>query len=193
MPKSRLRSAKEDALTEVEAQLLLDACLDTLDNLVVRLPLFTGMRIGEVQHLKKSWLDWEKLIIVIPARQVCQCYECRKWRNNVWTPKTTAGQRSLLITPDFDLHLQQLGSGINRSRQGLEKRFCRILKRSGLLKVAYPHCLRASFATRLAEEGISAPSLTYLMGWATLSSAEAYIQSSMKRAHSEMRELIGTT
>ena len=48
MPLSKLRSAKEDALSEVEANMLLSACNDLLDNLVVRLPLFTGMRIGEV-------------------------------------------------------------------------------------------------------------------------------------------------
>jgi len=57
MPKNRLRSAKEDALTEVEASMMLVACRDNLDNLVVRLPLFGGLRFSEVQHLKQSWLD----------------------------------------------------------------------------------------------------------------------------------------
>ena len=61
------------------------------------------------------------------------------------------------------------------------------------MKVAYPHCLRASFATRLAEQGISAPSLTYLMGWQTLTPAEHYIQSTMKRAHMEFKQLAGMT
>jgi len=55
-----LRSAREDALNEVEAGMLLTACRDLLDNLTVRLPLFAGSRIGEVQHLKKSWLNWDK-------------------------------------------------------------------------------------------------------------------------------------
>jgi len=50
MPKSRLRSAKEDALSQVEADMLLTACRDLLDNLVVRLPLYAGLRIGEVQR-----------------------------------------------------------------------------------------------------------------------------------------------
>ena len=190
MLRNRLRSAKEDALNPVEATMLLDACRDLLDNLTVRLPLYAGLRIGEVQHLKKSWLDWDKGIIVIPARQQCQCYECRKWRNNIWTPKTKAGQRSLLIVPELEPYLQQLGDGINRSRQGLEQRFERVKTRSQLQKVCYPHAGRASFATGLAEQGISAPSLCYLMGWESLQTAEAYVQSSMKRAHSEFRELV---
>ena len=189
----KLRSAKEDAVNEVEAVMLLNACRDLLDNLTVRLPLYAGLRIGEVQHLRNTWLDWEKEIIALPARQECQCYECRKWRKEVWTPKTTAGQRSLLITSELEPYLCQLGEGMNRSRQALEQRFERIRQRSGLMKVCYPHALRATFATWLAEQGISAPSLTYLMGWDSLVPAESYIQSSMKRAHAEMRELIGIT
>jgi integrase len=191
MPKSRLRSAKEDTLTEVESQLLLNACRDLLDNLVVRLPLYAGLRIGEVQHLKTSWLDWEKNIITLPARQECSCYECKKWRNFIWTPKTKAGQRSLIIVHEIEPYLKQLNDGINRSRQALEQRFERIRQRNQLHKVCYPHALRATFATRLAEQGISAPSLTYLMGWETLTPAEHYIQSTMKRAYAEMKEIIG--
>ena len=79
----------------------------------------------------------------------------RKWRKEIWTPKTKAGQRSLLIIPELEPYLQQLSTGINRSRQALEQRFECIRRRSGLMKVAYPHCLRATFATRLAEQGIN--------------------------------------
>lgn len=191
MPRNKLRSAKEDVLTKPEAIQLLQACSDLLDNLVVRLPLYAGLRIGEVQHFKKSWLDWDKGIFVIPARQQCSCYECRKWRNGIWTPKTKAGQRSLLIVPELEPYLQQLGDGINRSRRALEQRFQRIMKRSRLYKLCYPHACRASFATKLAEQGISAPSLCYLMGWESLQTAEAYVQSSMKRAHFEFKEVVG--
>ncbi|MFC2032360.1 tyrosine-type recombinase/integrase [Chloroflexota bacterium] len=84
-----------------------------------------------------------------------------------------------------------MGDGVNRSRQALEQRFERIRQRSELRKVCYPHALRATFATKLAEQGISAPSLCYLMGWESLQTAEAYVQSSMKRAHSEFKELVG--
>jgi hypothetical protein len=39
MPRNKLRSAREDTLSVVEAGILLEACRDLLDNLVVRLPL----------------------------------------------------------------------------------------------------------------------------------------------------------
>ncbi|MFC2032359.1 hypothetical protein ACFLUS_03220 [Chloroflexota bacterium] len=69
MLRNKIRSAKEDALNPVEANLLLNSCRDLPDNLTIGLPIYTGMRIGEAQHLKKSWLNWEKGIIIIPARQ----------------------------------------------------------------------------------------------------------------------------
>ena len=131
-----------------------------------------------------------KASLLFPPKE-CLCYECRKWRNNIWTPKTRAGQRSLLITDELKPYLEKLTGGINRSRQALEQRFERIRQRSGLLKKAYPHCLRATFGTKLAEQGISAPSLTYLLGWETLTPAEHYIQSTMKRAHAEFKSLTG--
>jgi site-specific recombinase XerD len=53
----------------------------------------------------------------------------------------------------------------------------------------YPHCLRATAATNLAYEGISAASLQYDFGWERLSSAEAYVKSDMKRAHKETQEI----
>jgi len=61
VPRNKLRSAKEDALNEVEATMLLDACIDLLDNLTVRLPLYAGLRIGEVQHLKNPGLTGRRV------------------------------------------------------------------------------------------------------------------------------------
>ena len=190
MPKS-LRQAKQDALNPQEAAVLLTGCIDLLDNLTIRLPLFAGLRIGEVQHLRNTWLLWDKYTIELPSKQICECYECRKWRNGIWTPKTDAGIRSLLIVPEIEPYLRQLGEGVNRSRQALEQRFERVRERSGLKKKCYPHALRASFATRLAEQGISAPSLAYILGWEGLDAAEHYVQSSMKRAHQEMKGILG--
>lgn len=187
-----LRSSKADALTDPEVDIMINACRDWMDLAVVLIPRYTGMRIGEVQHIRGSWIDWDKLIIEIPSRQLCHCYECRKWREGIWTPKTGSGIRSLLIVPEIEGVLREMGEGINRSRQALEQRFERIRQRSGLLKPAYPHCLRATFAIQLAEGGMSAPALTYVMGWSSLRPAEYYIQSSMKRAHEEQKHIFKT-
>ena len=91
-----LRSSKEDALNAEEARQLLRACRDELDHLTIRLPLFAGMRIGEVQHMLRTWVDWDKGYIEIHSRQHCSCYECIKFRQGAWGPKTKAGIRAFL-------------------------------------------------------------------------------------------------
>lgn len=185
----RIRSAREDAVNEAEANMLLDACLTPLDYLVVCLPLYTGMRIGEVQHLKATWLD--RGFIQIPARQICGCGECKRFRGGVWKPKTRAGIRSLLLQPpQLESALRDIGTGINRCRRNLEWRFQKIRERSGIARWVYPHCLRASFATKMAERGMSAPALAYTMGWTGLMSAESYIQSTARRAHEEWQHIL---
>ena len=190
-----LRRARNDALNPNEVEQLLLGCRDLLDNLIVRLPVFTGMRIGEVQHMTRTWIVWEKGIIELSSRQLCSCYEGRTWRGGMWTPKTEAGIRNLLITGEIKSTLEDFFSShevVGRSRQALEQRIGRIRQRSGLSRRVYAHCLRATFATRLAEQGMSAPSLSYVMGWNGLEAAEHYVQSSMKRAHAEQQEIVNS-
>lgn len=191
-----LRSSREDVLNDEECKVLLAACRDPLDHLVIRLALYCGMRVGEIQHMTRTWIIWERDIIEVASRQRCDCYECRKWRKRVWSPKSTAGIRNLLIVDEVRSTLADffsVNAVVGRSRQALEQRCERIRRRSGLLVPVYCHCLRATFSTRLAEEGMSAPSLSYVMGWSGLDSAEHYIQSSMKRAHYEQQQIIGKT
>lgn len=195
MPKT-LRSSKDDVLNPTECGVLLSACRDELDHLVIRVPLYTGMRCGEVQHMRASWLVWDdegEGTIKIPNRQLCSCYECRTWRGRIWTPKTAAGVRTLLITKELEPYIKAFFSkreGVNVARQTLERRCSKIAERSGLQRNIYMHMLRAGHATFLSENGISAPSLSYLLGWSGLQSAEAYIGSSARRAHKEQREIL---
>jgi len=132
-------------------------------------------------------------MIQLPGRQLCSCYGCDKWRHGVWTPETEAGIRSLIITHEILPTTEEFFSTnevVGRSRgKPLEQRIDRIRQRSGLLCPVFAHCLRATFATRLAEQNISAPSLTYVMGWSGLEASEHYIQSSMERAHAEFRDI----
>ena len=188
------RSAKEDVVNDVEVGILLRHCRDLLDQIVIRIPLYTGMRIGEVQHMRNTWVNFDKGYIQIPSRQACGCFECRRFRGRIWEPKSKAGIRNLLIVPEVGDILRQAFQTkpyIAKSRQLLEIRFAKIKGRAGITEKRYPHCLRATFATRMAEQGMSAPSLTYIMGWESLEPAEAYVQSSMKRAHLEQKEILG--
>ena len=131
---------------------------DLLVNLAVCLPVFTGMRVGGVLHITRTWIIWDKGVIQLPIRQVCICFGCNKCRHGVWTPKTEAGTRSPIITPER-LTMPEKSFSTNevvgKSRQALEQRINGIRQRSGLLCPVYAHYLRATFATRL-QNGVLA-------------------------------------
>lgn len=72
-----VRHTKEDALTDLEFELLLDAAynLEPMQDLEARFILLVGGRLGlrrgEIAHMRESWVDWRKRRIEIPASQPC--------------------------------------------------------------------------------------------------------------------------
>jgi len=61
----------------------------------------SGMRVGDVLHMTRTWIIWDKGIIQLLSRQLYSCYEYDKWSHGVCIPKTKAGIRSLIITPEL--------------------------------------------------------------------------------------------
>ncbi len=80
---------KENLLTDFEADQLKAACKGFKDNLVVTVLLYTGMRVSEFIHMRRSWIDWKMGLIRIPKEQSCPCKECKTVRyKKMWNPKT---------------------------------------------------------------------------------------------------------
>jgi integrase len=70
--------------------------------------------------------------------------------------------------------------------------FKKLALKAHIFRDLYPHALRATAATMLAYEKISAPTLKYIMGWSSLQAAEDYVKSDMHLAHSEIRKIYGS-
>ena len=189
MTDKTIRSSKDDALTQAEIKILLAGCHDDLDELIVRLAAFRGLRISEIAHMRRSWIDFDEGTIKIPEKQNCSCRACRDTGGR-WSPKSRAGARLLRITPELEPYLSRYftsNEAIGRTRDTLYKRLQKIWERSPLVEKdrVYPHCLRASYCTDAAYKGMSSGSLKYICGWSDLGSAENYI---MSDAHRAMRE-----
>lgn len=120
-----VRHSKEDALNEREFELLVEGSYrldDDYFELESRLVLFLagrlGMRAGEIAHLRESWIDWHRDMIVVPRYQDCQqgrdgelCGHCRSAATQMrqyndglsqeraeelmWSPKTEAAAREI--------------------------------------------------------------------------------------------------
>ena len=75
MPKMA-KSARQDAVNSPEVKQLLSGCRNLLVNLVVRLPGF--LLVGEVLHVTRIWIIWDRGIIQLPGHQFYSCYVCDK-------------------------------------------------------------------------------------------------------------------
>ena len=195
-------SCREDVLTPQELSMLLMACHGLKDKVIIFSLVYGGLRVSELKHLRRSWVDLEQSTITIPTRQYCSCVECNhidrktgKSKEGIWRPKTKRGARTILIHPTLLPVLRDflaVNEKIGLSRVAIWARVKKVARQAHIFRNIYPHCLRATAATMLALEKISAPSLKYTMGWSSLQAAEDYIKSEMHQAHSELNRIYHT-
>lgn len=176
--------SKENSLTDVEIEKLILNCKSVMEKFVIITLIYSGMRVGELQHMRKTWVNFVENKIVIPLEENCTC--CA---NGKWSPKTKAGARSIPIT---DARLQAVLRGyfaineeVDYTGVGLWKIVRRVASRAGIEHKVYPHALRATFASIMAHK-ISSPSLMYVMGWSRIRTAEEYIRPTERRAFEEI-------
>lgn len=96
-------AAKQNALSDSEIQELTHSCSNIKEAMVVMVPLYAGLRVGELAHMNRSWLNSDEGTIDIPAHQFCQCRECRQLRGGVWSPKSAAGAYRQITAADVRL------------------------------------------------------------------------------------------
>jgi len=184
------RHSRDDHLTKDELETLFKACEDIEEKLLVCGLGQLGLRVGELAHLNKAWLDFQDDRLVIPSSMECDCRECQK-RDGVWRVKTTAGARSISFR-HFPTTREVLKGyfgafdQVGKSRRTLQLKLKRIAKRTDLTKKIYPHALRSTAAMMFANAGLSAQGLCEIMGWEDLRTAQAYIARSGRTAAKEI-------
>lgn len=189
-------SCQEDSLNPQQVTDLLLACDSLKDRFMTYTMIFAGLRVSELVHLKRSWVNFEEQTVTVPLRQYCQCWECRKKREGIWRPKSRKGARSILLHPQLQPVMVEFlagNDGLGITRQRVWQRLKVLATRAGILHNIYPHALRSTSATRLAIEKVSAVALKYIMGWASLTTADSYVKSDMHQAQAEQREIYAST
>jgi len=74
--KAKGLSCKEDVLSSQELTMLLLVCSSVRDKFMVYALVLGGLRVSELKHLRRSWVNLEEGTIAIPTRQHCKCAEC---------------------------------------------------------------------------------------------------------------------
>jgi integrase len=195
---------KENLLTDIEVDRLIEACQGFEDVFLVSMLLYTGMRVSEFIHMRKGWINFEMELIHIPKIQNCGCKECEKELKNrkgqttkqtgVWKPKTFEAIRAIPVVPEVKIVLREFFSKHEEvmelipSRGAAYYRFKGIARRAGIKHPVFPHVARGTFATLLARKGFNAFELMSTMGWKSIKTAENYIKlsgSAVKQAFKE--------
>ena len=188
--------SEQYVLEEAQVQALLKEAQTIEDRLILELMCYLGMRVSEIAHLRADWVKEGE--IRIPLRQPCNCSNCR----GEWRAKSKAGARNIPIPVTMaDLHtfLQQSPDGFHLTRQALWAKIKKLAKQAKIKvkglsgDTIFCHALRATAATRLAESGIPVSALAYIMGWANIEIASAYVNiaSAKKSAGEALKRLYG--
>lgn len=189
------------SLTPEQVRATLAACQDLTDLVVIKTPLYLGLRVGEMAHFNKGWILGEKEVM-IPASMWCDCGECAKSTRHPgeWTPKYKASQRRIPLTDpvrdDILRFFHTSPNGLEMSRFTICRHAKRIMKKARVRfpglggDTSFPHALRSTCATMLASAGLNEAQLCRIMGWASMKSAEPYIRlaAAQKGASDAMNE-----
>lgn len=217
------RHSHQAALTDTEYEQLLTAC-DQLDEPYQTEARFAviatgrlGLRGGELAHLSKDWINWDRSQIEIPAYDACTngthggvCGYCKQQaalavENNDdldmetavsqrWNPKTDHAVRAVPF--DFNDRVRKIVSdffwthnGWEHSRSTVNRRVKRAARQAGV--DVFPHALRATAATYHAYQGVPPVALQNLFGWARLATAQKYIRLSGSATSAALRAAHG--
>lgn len=173
----RPKHAKDNAPTDTEMSQLMKACENSFETVVLALAGHCGMREGEIAHCEKTWIDWNKGVVNIPAKQECGCSECVRIRGGYWSPKTDVGKRQIPIRKDGLLAIQRYFATedkIGCTRQTVYKTIMRVARRVNIPKVIHPHALRSAYASYFGNRGVGNTALCKIMGWKKMETANTY-------------------
>lgn len=208
-----VRSSRDDAISEKEFKHLMNVAESITGNLGLSCRFLLiclgrlGLRAGELAHMRKYWVDWNKKHLKIPQHEPCNCGYCKvmakqecqhsdgltfnKAMEKRWHPKTKNSARTIPLSFNQEIYdtfkeFFEVYSEFPLSRIGVNRVLEYIVNKSKLNKDIYPHSLRATAAMWHAYKGASAVILQVIMGWSTLQTAMDYIRLAGSEAENEL-------
>ncbi len=203
-----VRHARENAIDEVLFERLFDATYDLkpdrdLESRLILVALGRlGLRVGELCHLERDWIDFNTQRITIPYQHPCDhgrngglCGECRAYAKQraekndgltleeaqelQWLAKTEHAARSVPYgwSPRIQFIIETYFEKYPRwmySRSAVERRLEWLIEGVPEAEGLHPHALRATAASHQVGRGLGVISLKQFMGWSQLETAMIY-------------------
>ena len=183
---------RENVLSQDEIDGLLEAVDTRLEDFVVRGLLYTGLRVSELVHVRKDWIDLDRWTLTVPESQPCKCRDCKRVLRNrkgevikparTWKPKTKSGERTIPLVPEVREILEWFFNEHNAVmdvfpyRQYINYTLDDVVDSARIGHPVFPHALRGTFATMMAERGFDIWEIKDTLGWKTIAPAEFYVR-----------------
>lgn len=176
----------------------------SLTALGILLALQAGLRIGEVCALAWEDVDFDNDVIHIrkTVARVASQYGEYKTQLILDTPKTNSSMRDIPMTPLlrtalFEAYKKRISNFVVSSSavfvgtRTFDYRYRQLLKKQNLLIVNF-HTLRHTYATRCAEAGMDAKTLSRLLGHSSSNtSLNLYVHPTFESAKKLLGEIFG--
>lgn len=186
---------KKNLLTPREREKLLSSIRNFRESLAVYGLMYTGMRISEFLHMKRSWVDFKGEWIRIPAEQECSCPDCKRDKDGVWKVKVPEAERRIKLLPGvkpilrkfFDEYGDQIMDMLKDRRRAWQI-VKSVAKRADISHRVFPHALRGTFASILAGKEFTVYTIKAMLGWKSFKTADEYIELSPDRQEKEIEK-----
>jgi len=158
---------------------------------------YTGMRLGEIANLKWKNIDWEKRIIIVGdeefvtkgkrQRYVPICEEVFEILRRIMKGEVRDFSVVALPRNDKDNFIFGKPNGAAFTGDYFSKRFKKACKAADIDSAIHFHSLRHSFASNLAQKGVSLYVIKELLGHSSITTTEIYSHLNMD----SLREAVG--
>lgn len=150
------------------------------DRLILEMLYATGLRVGELVHVKISDVDFSRKTILVlgkgnKEREVTYGEYC----DDILQLYLSDGYKILNKNKEAYLFINNNGGVI--TERGVRYVLDQIIKKTSLNKSISPHVLRHSFATHLLNEGCDLLTVQKLLGHASISATQIYTHVSKDR------------
>lgn len=192
----------EEVFDEDETQELVSYLVDNPDarNDAILLMFITGMRIGEVVALKHSDIDVANNIVTVRRTETRFKVDGKDAYEVKDSPKTTAGNRAIVVPRNFSQFMQRLYFSSTESEYLFEedgqrittllvrKRFLKICKAIGIAPRS-PHKIRKTYDSILLDAKLDQKFIMRQMGHASIQVSENNYHRDRKKL-AQKREII---
>jgi len=170
---------------------------------VVVFAFYTGMRLGEIVNLKWKNVDWEKQILVVgdeefvtkgkKQRYVPICEEVGEMLRRIKYVKTPSLVLPLSKREEVGPYVFGKPNGAVFTGDYFSRRFKRACKAAGVDSAIHFHSLRHSFASNLAQKGVSLYVIKELLGHSSITTTEIYSHLNMDSLREAVEKLDTST